>query len=274
MENVWFTAALWLGLAFLASMISIRVAISVALIEIMVGAVAGNTIGLQLTEWVNFLAGFGAILLTFLAGSEIDPQVVRDTRARAWDRRGRLLRPLSRGSPLRPLSCSAGLATGANRRHLALDDLGRRRLRGHGRDRLQQDRDRQDHPRRLLRQRLGHGLALGIVFAHYDLWLLLFGAVTAARLASCRASRRGSSRLLASASASQAEVRGPRSLGPWRIAAIAGARRSCPPILLAWPWRRPSLPTPSCRTACGLSPSPSRRPSTSSRPARLSISGR
>ena len=54
----------WLGLALLASIISIRVAISVALIEIMVGALAGNVIGLQLTEWVNFLAGFGAILLT------------------------------------------------------------------------------------------------------------------------------------------------------------------------------------------------------------------
>ncbi len=45
---------------------------SVALIEIMVGAVAGNLIGLPLTPWVNFLAGFGAILLTFLAGTEID----------------------------------------------------------------------------------------------------------------------------------------------------------------------------------------------------------
>ena len=65
-------SALWLGLALLASIISIRIAISVALIEIMVGVVAGNTIGLQLNEWVNFLAGFGAILLTFLAGTEID----------------------------------------------------------------------------------------------------------------------------------------------------------------------------------------------------------
>ena len=72
MENVWLASAVWLGLAF-----SIGIAISVALIEIVVGAVAGNTIGLQLTEWVNFLAGFGAIPLTFLAGTEIDRQVVR-----------------------------------------------------------------------------------------------------------------------------------------------------------------------------------------------------
>ena len=43
----------------------------------LVGVVAGNTIGLTLSEWVNFLAGFGAILLTFLAGTEIDPGVAR-----------------------------------------------------------------------------------------------------------------------------------------------------------------------------------------------------
>ena len=65
------------GLALTASLISIWVGISVALIEIMVGAVAGNTIGLTLAPWVNYLAGFGAILLTFLAGAEIDAKVVR-----------------------------------------------------------------------------------------------------------------------------------------------------------------------------------------------------
>ena len=77
MENVWLQSALWLGFALAASIISIRVAMSVALVEIMVGVVAGNTIGLQLTEWVNFLAGFGTILLTFLAGIEIDSWVIR-----------------------------------------------------------------------------------------------------------------------------------------------------------------------------------------------------
>ena len=52
-----------LGFSPIASIISIRVAISVALVEIMVGAVAGNVIGLEITQWVNFLAGFGAIML-------------------------------------------------------------------------------------------------------------------------------------------------------------------------------------------------------------------
>ena len=77
MGSVWLAAALWIGLALIASVLSIWVAISVALVEIVVGAVAGNLVGLPLAPWVNFLAGFGAILLTFLAGAEIDPQVVR-----------------------------------------------------------------------------------------------------------------------------------------------------------------------------------------------------
>jgi Kef-type K+ transport system membrane component KefB len=77
MASVWLASSLWIGLALVASILSIWVAISVALVEIVVGAVAGNTIGLPIAPWVNFLAGFGAILLTFLAGAEIDPQVVR-----------------------------------------------------------------------------------------------------------------------------------------------------------------------------------------------------
>jgi len=75
--DMWLASSLWLGLALAASLISIRLAISVALVEIVVGAFAGNLIGLDVTQWVDFLAGFGAILLTFLAGAEIDPRVVK-----------------------------------------------------------------------------------------------------------------------------------------------------------------------------------------------------
>ena len=46
-------------------------------VEIIVGAVAGNIVDLTLTPWINYLAGFGAILLTFLAGAEIDPDSLR-----------------------------------------------------------------------------------------------------------------------------------------------------------------------------------------------------
>jgi Kef-type K+ transport system membrane component KefB len=77
LDNLWLASALWIGLALIASVLSVWVAISVALVEIVVGVVAGNIVGLPLAPWVNFLAGFGAILLTFLAGAEIDPAVVR-----------------------------------------------------------------------------------------------------------------------------------------------------------------------------------------------------
>ena len=77
MENIWFQSALWMVLALIAAMGSLLITISAALFEIVVGAIAGNTVGLPLTPWVNYIAGFGAIVLTFLAGTEIDPQVVK-----------------------------------------------------------------------------------------------------------------------------------------------------------------------------------------------------
>src|SRR5207244_12011403 len=83
MDNIWFLVAIWMGLAFVASLVSIRTGISVALIEILVGVVAGNiSFGgehhiLKTTEWTNFLAMLGSSVLTFLAGAEIDPASLR-----------------------------------------------------------------------------------------------------------------------------------------------------------------------------------------------------
>jgi Kef-type K+ transport system membrane component KefB len=77
MENVWFQSALWMVLALAAAMGSLYVTISAALFEIVVGALAGNTIGLPLTPWINYIAGVGAVVLTFLAGTDIDPAVVK-----------------------------------------------------------------------------------------------------------------------------------------------------------------------------------------------------
>ncbi|MGA7311018.1 MAG: cation:proton antiporter, partial [Pseudolabrys sp.] len=77
MENIWFQSALWMALALIAAIGSLFVTISAALFEIVVGAIAGNTVGLPLTPWINYIAGFGAIVLTFLAGTDIDPHVVR-----------------------------------------------------------------------------------------------------------------------------------------------------------------------------------------------------
>ena len=85
MTSVWALAALWLGLALIASLVSIWLRISTALSEIVVGTIAQLLIGAIVgaavlgtdESWVKFLSGIGAIVLTFLAGAELDPVVFR-----------------------------------------------------------------------------------------------------------------------------------------------------------------------------------------------------
>jgi Kef-type K+ transport system membrane component KefB len=77
MEQTWIVATIWITLALLASLISVRIGVSVALVEILVGSLGGNLFGIHPTDWINVLAGFGSVVLTFLAGAEIDPQVLR-----------------------------------------------------------------------------------------------------------------------------------------------------------------------------------------------------
>jgi Kef-type K+ transport system membrane component KefB len=85
MTSVWALAALWLGLALIASLLSIWFRISTALSEIVVGTIAQLIIGAVIGQavlgtdesWVKFLSGIGAIVLTFLAGAELDPAVFK-----------------------------------------------------------------------------------------------------------------------------------------------------------------------------------------------------
>jgi Kef-type K+ transport system membrane component KefB len=64
-------------LAAISAFIAIRVKMPAALVEIIIGMLAGNLILLRTNAWIDFIAGFGSILLTFLAGAEIDPAVLR-----------------------------------------------------------------------------------------------------------------------------------------------------------------------------------------------------
>jgi Kef-type K+ transport system membrane component KefB len=85
MQNVWALASIWVGLALIATLLAIWFKISTALSEIVVGTVAQLIIGAIVgpmglaakTEWITFLAGTGAIVLTFLAGAELDPVIFR-----------------------------------------------------------------------------------------------------------------------------------------------------------------------------------------------------
>src|SRR5437899_12997077 len=85
MTGVWALAALWLGLALVASLLSIWFRISTALSEIVVGTIAQLIIGAAIGSavlgtdetWIKFLSGIGAIVLTFLAGADLDTVVFR-----------------------------------------------------------------------------------------------------------------------------------------------------------------------------------------------------
>ncbi|MBU1153138.1 cation:proton antiporter [bacterium] len=85
MEKIYAIATLWLGLAVFSAIIAHHLRISIALVEICIGIIVANIVshffgpdafGSNL-EWLRFLASTGAILLTFLAGAELDPKVIR-----------------------------------------------------------------------------------------------------------------------------------------------------------------------------------------------------
>ena len=85
MANAWALSALWVGLALIATLLAIWFKVATALSEIIVGTVAQLVIGaflgsgglLASTQWVTYLAGTGAIVLTFLAGAELEPTIFR-----------------------------------------------------------------------------------------------------------------------------------------------------------------------------------------------------
>jgi glutathione-regulated potassium-efflux system ancillary protein KefC len=85
MTDIYALAALWLGLALAATLLSIWLRIATAMSEILVGTVAQLALGAFIgaavlgtdQTWIKFLAGTGAVVLTFLAGAELDPTVMR-----------------------------------------------------------------------------------------------------------------------------------------------------------------------------------------------------
>lgn len=182
-DNIWFESALWIGLALIASLCSIWVTISVALTEIVIGAIGGNILGLSLTPWINYLAGFGAILLTFLAGTEIDPRVVRRhfwssmtigitgfiapylgvmmfaRFALAWPWPQAQIAGISLSTTSVAVVYAVMVETGLNKTEIGKIILAACFIND-----------------------LGTVLALGLVFANYNIWLAVFGVVTIAVL--------------------------------------------------------------------------------------------
>ncbi|HTA73130.1 MAG TPA: cation:proton antiporter [Gemmatimonadaceae bacterium] len=179
-SNVWLVAAAWMALALLASLISIRVAVSVALIEIVIGVIAGNFLDFHTTPWIDFLATFGSGLLTFLAGAEIEPESLRKHLKPAlaigsvsffapfllamafarwiahWDLHASEIAGIALSTTSVAVVYATMLETGLNR-----TDLGRLILAA------------------CFVTDFGTVLALGVLFANFNGWLALFVAVTA-----------------------------------------------------------------------------------------------
>ena len=182
--NQWLVAAVWVALALGAGLISVRTAISVSLLELVLGVIGGNFLHLQTTDWTSFLAGFGAILLTFMAGAEIDPDSLRKhlrpslaigfvsfllpflgamafaRHVAGWDAHSSQIAGIALSTTSVAVVYAVMVETGLNR-----TDLGKLILAA------------------CFITDLGTVLALGILFANYDLWLLAFVLVTAGVLA-------------------------------------------------------------------------------------------
>lgn len=182
-SNVWLIASVWMALALAASLISIRAGISVALIEILVGVVASNFLGVHTTPWIDFLATFGSGLLTFLAGAEIDPDALKRHLKPAlvigivgfvapflaagafaywgahWDRNASYIAGIALSTTSVAVVYAVMVESGLNR-----TEIGKLILAA------------------CFVNDLGTVLALGIIFANFNAWLLLFVAVTAVLL--------------------------------------------------------------------------------------------
>ena len=181
--NQWFVAAIWIALALAAGIISVRTAISVSLLEIAMGVVGGNFLHLQTTEWTSFLASFGAILLTFMAGAEIDPDSFRRNLKPSlaigfvgflfpflgawaytyyladWDMQAAQIAGVALSTTSVAVVYAVMVETGLNE-----TDLGKLILAA------------------CFITDLGTVLALGAIFANYNLWLALFVVVTTVTL--------------------------------------------------------------------------------------------
>ena len=155
-QNIWFVAAMWMGLALVASLISIWSGISVALIEILVGVLAGNFLHLHASnEWINFLALLGSGVLTFPRRSGNRSAIAQGESPRVFAHRHSLVRnSVRRNLALRAIRSRLATASGSDRGHRAFHNIGCSRLRGDDRRWIQRHRDGENDSGRVFH----HGL--------------------------------------------------------------------------------------------------------------------
>lgn len=72
-----YSAALIAASVAIAAILSIRLGISSAIFEVIAGIILGNFLGVQIESWLDFLGTFGGLMLTFLAGAEIEVRLLK-----------------------------------------------------------------------------------------------------------------------------------------------------------------------------------------------------
>jgi Kef-type K+ transport system membrane component KefB len=177
MDNIWFASALWIGLALIAASMQAWVAVSVALLEIIIGAVAGNLVDLNpMGQLPRRLWGDPADL----PGGCRNRRECHSPEFRIdnGNRSSRLLCALSGCPRLGTFRFRLAVATGSDRRHRAVHHLRCRGLRSHGRDRFNNTEIGKIILAACFINDIGTVLALGLVFANYNFWLVGFAAAT------------------------------------------------------------------------------------------------
>jgi len=180
MNNTWLIAAEWMFLAIISSLVAGWTGLSISLAEIGIGVIGGNFLGLKTNSWVDFLAGTGSIILTFLAGAEVDPNVLKSKFKESftigflsflfpfagvfaytfyvlnWNLKAAEIAGIALSTTSVAVVYAVMLETGLNE-----SELGRIILAA------------------CFITDLGTVLALGILFANFNLWMLFFVAVMA-----------------------------------------------------------------------------------------------
>ncbi|WP_276605752.1 cation:proton antiporter [Thermus tengchongensis] len=252
----WSVAAIWMALAVVAALFAIWFRISVALTEILVGVLAGALLGKETLHtnaaWVGFLAGVGSVVLTFLAGAELDPETLRRSWKEAfgiglagffapflgaawlahvllgWDARASWLAGVALSTTSVAVVYAVMLELGLNQTPFGKVILAA-----------------------CFVNDLGTVLALGLLFAPFGPATLVFavglalGLYLLARVTPALFHRYGgapTSWRPSSCSWSSSPW------GPWRCGAVR--RRSCPPTWWAWSWRAPWARTTGSSGGC------------------------
>ena len=163
----------------LASTVSVELGLSVACSS-WLGGVSPATPSACKQAWLDFIASFASVVLTFLAGAEVDLDHLRERRRRVGIGLVVVRRPVRRRVAAAYVAARLDGAGVADRGHRAVDDVARGRLRRPGRDRAQPTRRREAADERHVRDRLGTAIALSAIFITPNGWFLLFLAVSVA----------------------------------------------------------------------------------------------